>query len=79
MDDSALKIALRKLLDQGEAAEDAKMIRMANAKKGSPALANAECPECKGGMENGKCAKCGYEAESASEDEGELADLLEQG
>ena len=81
MDDSALKIALRKLLDQGEAAQDNNMMRMAAAKK---APAAAMCPECKIPLAGGKCPECGKDVETApespSEDEGEgLAGLLEQG
>lgn len=78
MDDSALKIALRKLLDQGEAAQDNNMMRMAAAKK-APAM----CADCKVPLVDGKCPKCGdveTAPESPSEDSGEgLAGLLEQG
>lgn len=79
MDDSALKMALRKLLAHGEAAEDAKLTKMAAAKN---APAPEMCPECKKPLVDGKCPDCGYEkpeAEGGAEDESELAGLLEQG
>mgnify|MGYP006313120361 FL=1 len=79
MDDSALKAALRKLLAHGEAAKDASLSKFAASKK-PPAPTMAEkCPECGSEMVNGKCLKCGYEAESEGADEGELASLLESG
>lgn len=75
MDDTALKAAIRKLLDHGEAAEDSKLMRMAAAKKAP--LAAAPCPEC-AAMEDGqKCEKCA--ALEGGDDESELAGLLEQG
>lgn len=76
MDDSALKMALRKLLAHGEAAEDAKLTKYAASKKAPSEM----CPECKKPMMGEKC-ECGYEkeAEGAAEDEEELAGLLEQG
>lgn len=73
MDDSALKIALRKLLAHGEAAEDSKMMKFAASKK--PGVAPEMCPECKKPMAGPKC-ECGYE--KPEEEGSELADLLEQ-
>ncbi len=79
MDDTALREAMQRLLDHGEAAEDSKLTRMAAAKKG-PAAAPESCPECEAPLVEGKCAKCGYsKPEEAGEDESELAGLLEQG
>ena len=74
MDDSALKVALRKLLAHGEAAEDSKLVRMAAAKKSPPV---APCAECALLEEGEKCEACA--AKGGGEDEGELAGLLEAG
>lgn len=78
MEDTALKAAIRKLLDHGEAAQDAKMMKMAAAKKG-PVAAPEMCDDCEVAMVDGKCPKCGKESAPAGEDESELAGLLEQG
>jgi hypothetical protein len=74
MDDSALRMALKRLLAHGEAAEDSKMQKFAASKK--PGLPSEPCPECKKPMMGDAC-ECGYE--KPKEDESELADLLEQG
>ena len=76
MEDSALKAALRKLLDHGEAAQDSKLMKMAAAKKGPPV--EAPCPECAKLEEGEKCEECAAK-EGAGEDESELAGLLEAG
>jgi len=75
MDGDALKAAIRKLLDHGEAAEDNKLLKMAAAKKGPPAV--APCAECAGLEDGEKCEACA--AKEGGEDESELAGLLEAG
>lgn len=75
MNDSPLRAALRKLLAQGEMAADNNMKR-SFAPKAAPNAVEV-CPECKDPLEEGKCAKCGYEEKG--EDENALADALEQG
>ena len=74
MDGDALKAAIRKLLDHGEAAEDSKLMKMAAAKK-APVV--APCAECAALEEGEKCEACA--AKEGGEDESELAGLLEQG
>lgn len=72
MNDSPLRAALRKLLAQGESAADNNMRKQfAPPQAENPA---ETCPECKVPLDEGKCAKCGY----AGEDEGALAETLEQ-
>ena len=75
---AVLKAALSKLLAHGEAASDAKLMRMADAKKKVP-TAEAMCPDCKVPMVDGKCPDCGKEAGAEDAGEGDLAELLEQG
>ncbi len=75
MDDSALRIALKRLLAHGEAAEDQKLVKMAEAKKAPPA--EMPCPECAKLEDGQKCEAC--QAKEGGEDEGDLASLLEQG
>lgn len=75
MDDSALKVALRKLLDHGDAAEDSKLLKMAAAKKGPPI--EAPCAECAKLEDGEKCEACA--SKEGGEDESELAGLLEAG
>lgn len=75
MDDSALKAAIQRLLDHGEAAQDSKMMQMAAAKKAPPPV--APCAECSAMPEGEKCEKCALEG--GGDDESELAGLLEQG
>ncbi len=81
MDDSALKIALKRLLAHGNAAEDAKMVKLANSKK--PMAAPDMCPKCNVAMVDGKCPKCGLEATAEDAMDGgdgeDMASLLEQG
>lgn len=79
MNDSPLRAALQKLLAQGEAASDSRMMKAHAAKNAPPAAAPEMCPECKEPLLEGKCAKCGYEAPAAGADDSELAGLLEQG
>ncbi|MEY4956503.1 MAG: hypothetical protein RL409_760 [Gemmatimonadota bacterium] len=76
MNDTPLRNALRKLLAQGEMVADRNMQRAAGAKNAPPAVAE-QCPECNVPLVDGKCPKCGYEAQG--EDESELAATLEQG
>jgi len=75
MNDSPLRAALRKLLAQGEMAADNNLKRSFAPK--AEAAPSAMCPECKEPLEEGKCAKCGYEEKG--EDESALAEALEQG
>ena len=72
-----MKAALSKLLAHGEAASDAKLMRMADKKKAP--TAEAMCPDCKVPMVDGKCPDCGKEAGAEDAGEGDLAELLEQG
>ena len=74
MNDSPLRAALRKLLAQGEQAADNNMRKQFSPQAPNPA---ESCPECKVPLEEGKCAKCGYEEKG--EDESALAEALEQG
>ena len=76
MNDTPLRMALKKLLAQGEMASDNRMMKAHAAKNAPPAAAPEMCPECKIPLEDGKCPKCGY---AAGEDDNELAGLLEQG
>lgn len=79
MDETPLRAALQKLLAQGEAASDNRMLKAHAAKNAPPPAAPEMCPECKEPLIEGKCAKCGYETPSGEADESELAGLLEQG
>lgn len=76
MNDSALRAAIQNLLDHGTAATDAKLTRLAGAKKAPPV---ESCPKCGKPAVNGECPECGPQVDGDDGSQEDLASLLEAG
>lgn len=75
--DSALRMALQRLLAHGDAIQDKKMMAMAAAKKGGGEMAG--CPMCAEMPDGEMCEECKAKQAAEAGSESELADALEQG